>query len=165
MLGRVATGPVLPRLLACLATVGVLVLAGAGGATAQDGDAAQRLADRHAPIVVVKDQSEPCDRDGEPYRPVPVETVLDKPEIRLLDGDGEIVLNGPGVDDIVDRGPETSLDFPGNPRRPGCTFERDFARFGEGRPDVAYAHLATDVTAPGRIALQYWFSSGTSTTT
>ncbi len=62
----------------------------------------------------------------------------------------------PGTADIAGRGPETSLDFPGNPRRPGCGYEQDFDRLGAGRPDTAYAHVATDPSAPGRLALQYW---------
>ncbi len=144
--------------MALLAGV-VALLGGPGTAGAQDagGDAATRLADRYAPVVVVRDQEAPCDRGGEPYRPVPVETVLGVPGIRLLDDDGSVVTTAPGVDDIAGRGPGTSLDFPGNPRRPGCRYEEDFRRLGAGRPDVAYAHVAGDASAPGRIALQYWF--------
>lgn len=142
----------------CLAAaLAAAMLAGpARAGTASDEDAAPRLAARYAPIVVVRDQAEPCDREGEAYRPVPVETVLDTPEIVLLDADGNVVTEGPGARDLAGRGPETSLDLPGNPRRPGCGFEEDFRRLGGGRPDVAYAHVARDPAAPDRIALQYW---------
>ncbi|MGD9571519.1 MAG: hypothetical protein AB7V62_06545 [Thermoleophilia bacterium] len=154
---RRAPGAVL--LLVALALVAALVAA--RPAAAQDdparASAAQELADRYAPIVVVKDQEEACDKDGEAYRPVPVKTVLGKPEIRLLDGDGQVIMNGPEVADIAGLGPETSLDFPGNPRRPKCQFEQDFQRFGADEPDVAYAHIATEALVPGRLALQYWF--------
>ena len=75
----------------------------------------------------------------------------------LRDDAGTAVKEAPGMADIVGLGPETSLDFNGNPRRPGCTFEQDFDRLGAGQPDVAYAHVATDPSAPGRLALQYWF--------
>ena len=62
-------------------TVTLLALVGpAARANAQGSNAAKRLADRYAPIVVVRNQSGPCDRDGEAYRPVPVEAVLGKPE-------------------------------------------------------------------------------------
>ena len=131
--------------------------AGAAGATSEE-TAASALAGRYAPIVVVRDQSGPCDRKGEAYRPVPVETVLDTPEIVLLADDRSTVLvRGPSAQDLAGRGPGTSLDFPGNPRRPGCTFENDFQRFGAGQPDVAYAHLVAESGVPDRIVLQYWF--------
>jgi hypothetical protein len=107
-------------------------------------------------VVVVRNQDSPCDRDGEAYRPVPVETVLGVEGILLRDGDGAPVTEAPAIADIAGRGPETSLDLPGNPRRPGCGYERDFDRLGAGRPDTAYAHVATDPSAPGRLALQYW---------
>ncbi len=131
--------------------------AGAEPARAPEEAATAELAARYAPIVVVRDQSGTCDRSGEAYRPVPVQTVLDKPEIVLLDGDGDVIARGPDAQQLAGKGPETSLDFPGNPRRPGCTFEEDFRRFGAGEPNAAYAHLVTDASAPGRIVLQYWF--------
>ena len=68
-----------------------------------------------------------------------------------------MIRKGPSAKDIAGKGPKTSLDFPGDPRRPGCEFEQDFPRFGAGEPDVAYAHVATDPSAPDTISLQYWF--------
>ena len=131
--------------------------AGPAAAAGSPERAAQELAGRYAPIVVVRDQSGPCDRDGEAYRPVPVETVLGRPEIVLLDGNGVVVKRGPTAPDLAGLGPEASLDFPGNPRRPGCGFEEDFLVFGAGQPNVAYAYVATEAGAPGRLVLQYWF--------
>ncbi len=147
----------LVALLLLLAALAVLVAARPAAAQGDaEPTAAEQLADRYAPIVVVKDQEEACDTDGEAYRPVPVETVLGKPEIRLLDGEKQVVMNGPEVGDIVNLGPETSLDFPGNPRRPGCQYEKDFQRFGADEPNVAYAHIATQADEPGKLVLQYW---------
>ena len=143
-------GPALAILIA------ILAVATPASARAQDDAAARELAARHAPVVVVRDQDGPCDKDGEPYRPVPVETVLDAQGVSLRDETGAVVKGAPGMADIVGLGSGTSLDFNGNPRRPGCTFEQDFDRLGAGRPDVAYAHVATDPSAPGRMALQYW---------
>jgi hypothetical protein len=145
-------GPALAVLIAILA-----LATPASPAHAQDDGAARELAARYAPVVVVRNQDGPCDTDGEPYRPVPVETVLDAEGVRLRDEAGAVVKEAPGMADIVALGPGTSLDFNGDPRRPGCTFEQDFDRLGAGMPDVAYAHVATDPTAPGRMALQYWF--------
>ncbi len=145
------------RIRGALAALAALVaLAAATPALGQDDPQALRLADRYSPVVGVRAQEGPCDEDGEAYRPVPVETVLDAPGVRLRDESGAVVRDAPSMDDIVGLGPGTSLDFNGNPRRPGCTFERDFDRLGAGRPDVAYAHVATDPSAPGRLALQYW---------
>ncbi len=146
--------------VACAAVVaGFAVLAGAGSAAAQAGGepGAAELAARYAPVVVTRDQQGACDRGGEAYRPTGVEVALGKPEIVLRDGDGEIVARGPRAADLAGLGPETSLDFPGDPRRAGCGYEQDFIRFAAGEPDVAYAHIARDATAPDRLALQYWF--------
>jgi hypothetical protein len=139
-----------------LALLSASAWASSAAAAAED-TAAQRLADRFAPIVVVRNQSGPCDRGGEAYRPVPVETVLGRPEIVLLGDDGEVLTQGPTAQDLAGGGPKTSLDFPGNPRRPGCGFEEDFRRFGAGQPNVAYAHIATEAGVTDRIVLQYWF--------
>ena len=143
-----------------MAVVAVLMTLAAVATARAAGDAdasARELAARYAPIVVVRNQDGSCDRDGEPYRPVPVDTVLGVPGVRLLDEHKQVVKDAPTMADIVGRGPGTSLDFHGNPRRPGCTYEQDFDRLGKGLPDVAYAHVATQASAPGRLALQYWF--------
>lgn len=144
---------VVAAILTALAALG-----GSGAATAQTGaePGAAELAARYAPIVVTRDQEGACDRGGEAYRPTGVEVVLDKPQIVLRDGDGEIVAHGPGAADLAGLGPETSLDFPGDPRRAGCGFEEDFIAFSAGEPDVAYAHIAREATAPDRLVLQYW---------
>jgi hypothetical protein len=133
-----------------------LLLALAATPARGDDDPARTLAERYSPIVAVRDQSGPCDRDGEAYRPVAVQTVLGVPGVRLRGADGRVVKDAPTMDDIVGLGPKTSLDFPGNPRRPGCRYERDFDRLGRGQPDVVYAHVAGDPAGPGRLALQYW---------
>jgi hypothetical protein len=145
-------GPVLAFLVAIVA----IAVAASPARAQDDGAAARELAARYAPVVVVRNQDGPCDKDGEPYRPVPVETVLDAQGVTLRDDTGAAVKDAPGMADIVGLGPGTSLDFNGDPRRPGCTFEQDFDRLGAGKPDVAYAHVATDPSAPGRMALQYW---------
>jgi hypothetical protein len=124
--------------------------------------AAQQLADKYAPIVMVKQQEDACDNDGEPYLPAPVEVVFDNPDIVLRQnmGDGPsaddpIVVEAPTAADLAGRGTNVYLDFPGNPRDPGCTYERWFAERMAGRDPVAYAHIVSDPT--GRLALQYWF--------
>lgn len=135
----------------------VLLTAAAGPAMAAT-PAEQELAERYAPVVVLKTQKAECDTSGEPYAPTGVETVLGNPEVALRGpgADGPVVRQGPTAEDIDGLGEQYYLDFPGDPRRPGCGFERDFDRFNAGRPAVVYAHVARQADAPGLIALQFW---------
>ena len=121
-------------------------------------DDARQLAERFAPVVVVRDQSEPCDTHGEPFEPAPVEIVLDNPEVflRQVGNDDPVKMSGPGASDIFDLREGWYLDFPGDALEPGCIFEEDFRRFSDGR-SVTYAHVATEPGRPDQLALQYWF--------
>lgn len=116
------------------------------------------LAERYAPIVMVKAQDGPCDTGGEPFEPAPVEIVLDNPEIflRQVGNDDPVALRGPGARDLFDLREGWYLDFPGDALDPGCIFEQDFRRFFDGR-SVVYAHVAEQEDRPGFLGLQYWF--------
>jgi hypothetical protein len=119
----------------------------------------QELADRYAPVVALKDQEGECGFEvvkGEPWRPTRVEIVLDNDEVSLRGpGAGHpVVRNAPTAGDLHGKGSGYFLDFPGNPLRPGCIYERDGRRFAEGRPSVTYAHI---VAEDGRLAVEYWF--------
>jgi Vacuolar protein sorting-associated protein 62 len=123
----------------------------------------QRLADRYAPIAALADQEKPC--TGEAWRPTTVDIVLDNPKV-TLHGPGKgnpVVAHAPAAADLFGKGKGYYLDFPGNPLRPRCTYDRDGKRFALGKPSIAYAHIvtghgATDKpAAPQRLALQYWF--------
>ena len=123
---------------------------------------AQELADRYAPIVALKELEGTCGsttHDGEPWRPTTVQVVLGNTEVTLRGpGPGDpIVANAPTTTDLHGRGDGYYLDFPGNPLRPGCTYEQDGRRFAEGLPSVAYAHITTEAGVPGKLALEYWF--------
>jgi hypothetical protein len=133
-----------------------------GGADAQTppaepGDADLELAERYAPVVVVRAQEEECDTDGEPFEPAPVDIVLDNPEILLRQvGNGDpVAMLGPGPSDLFDLREGWYLDFPGDALEPGCIFEQDFRRFFDGR-SVVYAHIAQQADRPGFVAVQYW---------
>ena len=71
-----------------LAIVGAFVLLTPG---ARADDATRQLAERYAPVVVIRDQPVPCG-DGEPYLPTPVEAVLGSDDVvrmntyRTIDG-------------------------------------------------------------------------------
>ena len=58
-----------------MAFVGLALPAVAHG----DADAELRLAERFAPVLAFKSQSQPCGK-GEAYRPAPVELVLGNPD-------------------------------------------------------------------------------------
>lgn len=148
------------RLLAVL--VPVLALAGsfpsAAAAGAQDADAAQVLAERYAPIVMVKAQDEECDTYGEPFAPMPVDVLLGNSQVALRQvGNGDpTVMRGPAASDLFNLGEGFYLDFPGDSLQPECIYERDHDRFNAGQPSVVYAHIAQQPDHPDQLALQYW---------
>lgn len=127
------------------------------------GDAAQELVDRYTPVAYLRDQTAPCDRDGEGYFPAPVESVLGNPDVALKIADTNssrtdtIIKMGPTAADIAGLDNTHYLDFPGNARRPGCRFERDFQAYAEaeGLEPTTYAHIVVD-TERHRVVIQYW---------
>lgn len=150
----------------------VLLLAAMGAswfaspASAQDGgdvSAEQQLAERYAPIVMLKAQDGPCDPDGEPYAPTSVDIVLDNPEVllRQVGLQNPVITAAPSAADLFGLNEGFFLDFPGSTFEPGCIYEQDFDKYsgtvtGE-RDVVAYAHVATQADEPDKLALQYWF--------
>ena len=116
----------------------------------------QRLAERHAPVIRLVEQTEECGH-GEPYTPMDVD---------VLWGDRTVALRGPwNRTDLVRIGPraadldglyEYHLDFPGNALSPGCDYERWSRRITEGSRPAVYARVVGDPDHPGKLALQYW---------
>ncbi len=149
---------------ACIAPAGA-----SSAGTEQDGGSAQQqalqeltpeeeLAAKYAPIVYLRRQDEECASGGDPFDPAPVEIVLDNPEVTLRrDEPGRPVeTEGPSARDLSGKDIGFFLDFPGNPRNPGCTFDRAFQEFRGDTPAVAYAHIQKEPGFDG-LALQYWF--------
>ena len=95
--------------------------------------AATQLAHRYAPIVVLKKQARACDTHGEAYEPVAVNLVLGRKDVTLRGPDG-FTLQAPTVRDIYGKGSQFFLDFPGNPLKPGCSYERWFKKIAYGKP-------------------------------
>ncbi len=126
--------------------------------TAQIDTAQIELAERYAPIVMLKQQEHPCDTDGEAFAPTSVDIVLDNRDIvlRQVGHDDPVIDHAPTARDLFDRGEGFYLDFPGLALDPGCIYEDDFARYSAERPAVVYAHVATQPDRPGQLALQYW---------
>lgn len=136
-------------------------------AGAQEGSTAspeQQLADRFAPVVMIKEQSAECSPDGEPFLPVAVDVVFNDPDValkRIKSGDeteDPVIMMGPTIQDIAGLDDTYYLDLPGNSLRPGCTYEKwgreRMAELGIG-PSV-YARVATEEGVPG-LVVQYWF--------
>ena len=136
-------------------SAGPLEQADVGG----DRDPADVLAERYAPIVMIKAQDDECDASGEQFEPTSIEIVLDNPEVVLRQvGPGDpVLLRAPGASDLFRVGDGTYLDFPGDALTPGCTFERDFRRFAEDVRPTAYASVVQQPDRPDQLALQYWF--------
>ena len=129
----------------------------------------QRLAERYAPILMLKvNTNPPCSTGGEQYFPAPIDIVLGNPDVKLMraqtkkGGKTELVKTGPTLEDITGLGVDSDLevdyylDQPGSPYRPGCRYARDSQRLTRGRRPVTYAHIAREPGKAG-IALQYWF--------
>ena len=133
---------------------------------AQTATVEQQLAERFAPIAFMRQQREPCDRRGSVYFPAPVDVVLGNPEValkRISEGsrssvNDEVVKFAPTAEDLAGLDEEFYLDFPGNPRRPGCTYGAGFLRFvtEQGLQPTTYARVFVDQEAD-KIILQYWF--------
>lgn len=135
------------------AVAGLVGLAGAAPAVAAD-DAATQLAQKYAPVVVVREQGEAC-ADGEPYVPTAVETVLGNSDVRLIGPDGQS-FDAPTAADLAGKGEGWYLDLPGNPLDPGCDYDRWFREVATDKPSTVYALVATDPGDAGKLVLQYW---------
>jgi hypothetical protein len=122
-------------------------------------DPAQQLVERFAPIIMLKQQADDCDPDGEPYRPGAVDIVLDNPEVALrqVGRDDVVVTRAPGASDLFGLGEGFFLDFPGSSLTPGCIYERDFWKYTGDRPATVYAHVVQQPDVPDKLVVQYWF--------
>jgi hypothetical protein len=158
---------VVVRCIATLMAAVVLVAAGsediAAAATAtQDdssqSDAAQELADRYAPVVMLSGSEQACDSEREQFRPTSVDVMLDNPEIALrqVSNEDPVVMRGPSAQDLFELGDGFYLDAPGGPLRPGCTYESDFEKYSADQADVVYAHVVQQDDVPDRVYVQYW---------
>ena len=143
-----------PTIAALVALLVLLALA--SGARAATGDE-DTLAQKYSPVVRLVEQKEPCG-PGEPYVPLDLDLLFDRPTVALRGpwNTSDLVQIGPSAKDLVNRY-EYHLDFPGSPLSPGCDYERwqDHLAPQGGTPTV-YAHVATEAAHPGKLALQYW---------
>jgi hypothetical protein len=142
------------RLVPASVAIG-LALSAAAPAAASAESSAQELANRYSPVVALRHQDQPCG-SGEAYRPTSVDLVLGNPKVALRNSSGELVTKGPTASDVFGRGEGYYLDLPGDPLQPGCGYENDFRRWSAGTKPSVYAHIATDPSHSGKLAVQYW---------
>jgi hypothetical protein len=116
----------------------------------------QALADKYAPVVRLVERT-PC-APGTPYEPIDVNLLFGEPTVALRGpwGSGDLVKIGPTADDLAKGLYEYHLDFPGKALNPRCDYLRWERRLTEGHAPVVYAHVATDIAHPDKLALQYW---------
>ena len=137
--------------------------AGAAAADGNQEEAAYRLAEKHSPITMVREQLDPpCDTKEEQYEPTSVDVVLGNPEVKLthyVSGKGlETVKTAPTAADVAGLPDGYYLDLPGTALGDTCVYARDFAQLKrEGKaPVTTYAHIAREPGYSGFV-LQYWF--------
>ena len=121
----------------------------------------EELVLKYNPILKLTQQSSPCSKSGNVYNPAPVEIILGNPAVQLrrLDDDRTVITTAPTAEDVGGLDGDHDLNWPGNPRRPGCVYESDYLRLTAElatRP-TTYAHVATEDGVRG-IAVQYWYN-------
>lgn len=117
----------------------------------------EQLVRKFAPILLLEEQAIPCG-GGEAFDPGPVSLVLDQPGVALREiaGDQRVIVESPGASDLFDRDDGYALDWPGNPRLPGCGYEEDYFDLRGDDEPLIYAHISTEEGYDG-FAVQYFF--------
>lgn len=121
------------RLLPALITLGLLCPPVVGAVNTKDNEllpadpAAQRLAERYAPIAMLREEQDPpCETTAEQYQPTSVETVLGNPKVTLthdVPGAGlEEVKKAPSAADIAGLPDGYYLDLEGEALGETCVY-------------------------------------------
>jgi len=139
-----------------LSTLVVTVLVTAPAWAQVPQSASQRLAATYSPVLSVQPQPKPCG-SGEAYRPTSVDIVLGRRDVLLRNPQGKVVKRAPTSADLWALAAGYYIDLPGDPLKPGCGYARQFRAWNDRRQPSVYAHLATDPSHPGKLAVQYWF--------
>ncbi len=145
--------------VALLCLGGTIAAAPSPSQSRSDDEMALELAERFAPVMMLKQQEVDCDADGEPYRPGSVDILLGNPEVALRQvGPGDpVVKRAPTATDLAGLGEGFFLDFPGSALEPKCVYERDFRKYTDDMPATIYAHLVRPPGEPDLLVVQYWF--------
>lgn len=117
------------------------------------------LAAKFRPVMSLVEQTEECG-PGEPYVPSDVDVMFDNPAVALRGPwtQRDMVTAAPTVEDVAEGLPGYSLDLPGDPLDPECSYEKwANTEWGKNPTPTVYARVATEVGHQGRLALQYFF--------
>jgi hypothetical protein len=128
-------------------------------------DAERQLAERYAPIVMLREQPEPCSPIGERYVPIAVDITLNDPQVTLRrrrqagEAHDPVITTAPSAQDLAGLDASHYLDLPGHALMPGCEYETwSRQRIDDlGLSPAVYARVATEPARPDKLALQYWF--------
>src|SRR5215510_14072973 len=103
----------------------------------------EELAARFAPVVRLVEQTEECG-PGEPFEPSDVDAFLGNPSVALRGpwAADNLVKVAPTERDLATAPAEYYLDFPGNPLKPGCDYERWARAATADFSPTVYAHVA-----------------------
>lgn len=149
--------------LAAIVPAAAIAAAGPTAKAPPSDPAAQRLAEKHVPITMLREQrNPPCDTKEEQYQPTAVAAVLGNPTVTLThelpDGELEDVKRAPTAADIAGLRAGWYLDYEGKALGNTCVYAKTFRKLlEEGRaPAITYAHIAREPNHPGFV-LQYWF--------
>jgi hypothetical protein len=126
--------------------------------------ASERLAQRYAPITMLREEKDPpCETSAEQYEPTTVHTMLGNPTVTLqhydeATGQLEDITKGPTVADVTGLKGDYYLNLNGTALGDTCIYAKDFKKLlAEGKaPPITYAHIAREQNHEG-FALQYWF--------
>ncbi|HEX5608459.1 MAG TPA: hypothetical protein VFX45_00030 [Solirubrobacterales bacterium] len=159
------------RLVPAALAIVLFTLPATAGA-APGGDAAQRLAEAYAPVLMLREQQDPpCETSAEQYEPTSVDTVLGNPTVtlqRYVEEEGPLakedeqglqdVKKAPTAADIAGLADGYYLNLRGEVLEDTCVYSRDFRKLEkDGKaPPLTYAHIAHESGHSG-FALQYWF--------
>ncbi|WP_235734424.1 hypothetical protein [Nocardioides alcanivorans] len=128
-------------------------------ATAAPASPEAALAEKFAPIMSLVEQTEACG-PGEPYVPSDVDIMFDNPAVALRGPwtQRDLVKAAPSMQDVAEGLPGYSLDLPGDPLDPQCSYEKwANAQWGKEPTPTIYARVAFQEGHEGRLALQYFF--------
>lgn len=121
--------------------------------------AEKELAERYAPVMMLVRQDESCG-PGEPYVPSNVDAMFDEPSIALRGPwtSRDFITAAPSVELLSQSLDGYALDMPGNPLKPGCTYEKwADSLWGKTPTPTIYAHVVTQSGIEDRLAVQYYF--------
>jgi hypothetical protein len=116
----------------------------------------QQPAPKYSPVLSLEPQRRPCG-PGEAYRPTSVDIVLGRYDVVLRDSSGTVVKRALTAGDLWRHAKGYYIDLPGDPINPGCGYEKQFRAWNDSREPSVYAHVASDPSYPGRLAVEYWF--------